>query len=156
MKQAPGGGWELEIKFQLLPGEDLEAVREKLVPSWLTFGLTTMIDEPQTARGGSPLDNPVYETIVDDPARRLSRTRRSGPYFLAWTATDARFFRTARRADLRLLAVPDHEHRHPAGRPRQRALRAARPSRTASSSTRGWSAGWRLTLSANARWQILS
>ncbi len=93
VQESPGGGWELEIKFQLLPGEDLAAVREKLVPGWLTFGLTTMIDEPQSARGGSPLDNRVYKTIVgtlhdsypDAPV---------GPYFLAWTATDSRFFRT--------------------------------------------------------------
>ena len=58
VEEAPGGGWEMVIKFQLLPGEDLAEVREKLVPGWLTFGLTTMIDDPQTARGGSPLDNP--------------------------------------------------------------------------------------------------
>ncbi|HEY0553384.1 MAG TPA: M20/M25/M40 family metallo-hydrolase, partial [Thermoanaerobaculia bacterium] len=38
--EAPGGGWELEIKFQILPGEELAAVRDKLVPPWLTFGLT--------------------------------------------------------------------------------------------------------------------
>ncbi|MFL6290811.1 MAG: M20/M25/M40 family metallo-hydrolase, partial [Thermoanaerobaculia bacterium] len=93
VKEAPGGGWELEIKFQLLPGEDLEAVREKLVPSWLTFGLTTMIDEPQTARGGSPLDNPVYEAVVET-LRDAYPDAPVGPYFLAWTATDARFFRT--------------------------------------------------------------
>ncbi|MEO6193830.1 MAG: M20/M25/M40 family metallo-hydrolase [Thermoanaerobaculia bacterium] len=93
VKEAPGGGWELEIKFQLLPGEELEAVQEKLVPSWLTFGLTTMIDEPQTARGGSPLDNPVYEGIVET-LRDAHPDAPVGPYFLAWTATDARFFRT--------------------------------------------------------------
>jgi acetylornithine deacetylase/succinyl-diaminopimelate desuccinylase-like protein len=93
VEPAPGGGFELLIKFQLLPGEELEAVREKLVPSWLTFGLTTRIDEPLSARGGSPLDNPVFrtlqatihETYPDAPV---------GPYFLPWTATDARFFRT--------------------------------------------------------------
>ncbi|MDX6484287.1 MAG: hypothetical protein QOE95_2058 [Gaiellaceae bacterium] len=93
VEPAPGGGWELLVKFQLLPGEDLAAVREKLVPSWLTFGLTTMIDDPPSARGGSPLDHPVFkaiqatvqETYPDAPV---------GPYFLPWTATDARFFRT--------------------------------------------------------------
>src|SRR5436305_3747211 len=54
VEPARGGGWELEIKFQLLPGEDLESAREKLVPGWLTFGLTTMVDDPQSARAGSP------------------------------------------------------------------------------------------------------
>jgi acetylornithine deacetylase/succinyl-diaminopimelate desuccinylase-like protein len=93
VQEAEGGGYRLLIKFHLLPGEDLESVREKLVPRWLTFGMTTMIDEPPTARGGSPLDHPAFRQIEatlhdeypDAPA---------GPYFLPWTATDARFFRT--------------------------------------------------------------
>jgi carboxypeptidase PM20D1 len=93
VREAPGGGWELDIKFQLLPGEDLEAVREKLVPSWLTFGLTTMVDDPQSARGGSPLDSPVYRTI-EATLRDAYPDAPVGPYFLPWTATDARFFRT--------------------------------------------------------------
>src|SRR5262249_35296453 len=40
VREARGGGWELDIKLQLLPGEDVGSVREKLVPGWLTFGLT--------------------------------------------------------------------------------------------------------------------
>lgn len=93
VKEAPGGGYELEIKFQLLPGEDLAAVREKLVPAWLTFGLTTMIDDPQSARAGSPLDHPVYKTI-EATLHDAYPDAPVGPYFLPWTATDARFFRT--------------------------------------------------------------
>lgn len=93
VKEARGGGYELDIKFQLLPGEDLAAVREKLVPGWLTFGLTTMVDDPQSARGGSPLDNQVYKTI-EATLRDAYPDAPVGPYFLPWTATDARFFRT--------------------------------------------------------------
>jgi acetylornithine deacetylase/succinyl-diaminopimelate desuccinylase-like protein len=93
VEPAPGGGFELLIKFQLLPGEELEAVREKLVPSWLTFGLTTRIDEPLSARGGSPLDNPVFKTI-QQTIHESYPDAPVGPYFLPWTATDARFFRT--------------------------------------------------------------
>jgi len=93
VEPAPGGGWELLVKFQLLPGEDLEAVREKLVPSWLTFGLTTRIDDPPSARGGSPLDHPVFKTI-QQTVHETYPDAPVGPYFLPWTATDARFFRT--------------------------------------------------------------
>jgi aminoacylase len=93
VEPAPGGGWELLVKFQLLPGEDLAAVREKLVPSWLTFGLTTMIDDPPSARGGSPLDHPVFKTI-QATVQETYPDAPVGPYFLPWTATDARFFRT--------------------------------------------------------------
>jgi acetylornithine deacetylase/succinyl-diaminopimelate desuccinylase-like protein len=92
VREAPGGGYEMEIKFQLLPGEDLAAVREKLVPGWLTFGLTTMIDDPQSARAGSPLDNRVFQTI-ETTLRDAYPDAPVGPYFLPWTATDARFFR---------------------------------------------------------------
>jgi acetylornithine deacetylase/succinyl-diaminopimelate desuccinylase-like protein len=91
--EAPGGGWELEIKFQILPGEDLAAVREKLVPSWMTFGLTTLVDDPPSAHAGSPLDTRVYKTIVST-LHDAYPDAPVGPYFLAWTATDARFFRT--------------------------------------------------------------
>jgi acetylornithine deacetylase/succinyl-diaminopimelate desuccinylase-like protein len=91
--EAAGGGWELEIKFQILPGEDLAAVREKLVPNWLTFGLTTLVDDPPSAHAGSPLDTRVYKTIVSTLHDAYPEAP-VGPYFLAWTATDARFFRT--------------------------------------------------------------
>jgi len=92
VEPAPGGGFEMKIKFQLLPGEDLEAVREKLVPSWMTFGVTATIDEPRSARGGSPLDHPVFEKI-QETVREAYPDAPVGPYFLPWTATDSRFFR---------------------------------------------------------------
>lgn len=94
VQEAEGGGYELLIKFQLLPGEDLEAVREKLVPGWLTFGMTTTLDEPETARSGSPLDHAVFQEIQATLKERYPGVP-TGPYFLPWTATDARFFRAA-------------------------------------------------------------
>ena len=92
VEKAPGGGYQLLIKFQLLPHEDLETVREKLVPRWLTFGMTTTLDEPPSARGGSPLDHPVFREI-EATLHDEYPDAPSGPYFLAWTETDARFFR---------------------------------------------------------------
>ncbi|MFL6193418.1 MAG: M20/M25/M40 family metallo-hydrolase [Thermoanaerobaculia bacterium] len=92
VEAAPGGGYQLLIKFQLLPDEDFAAVRERLVPSWLTFGLTTRVDDPDSARAGSPAEGPVYEAIADS-VREAYPDAPVGPYFLAWSATDARFFR---------------------------------------------------------------
>jgi acetylornithine deacetylase/succinyl-diaminopimelate desuccinylase-like protein len=92
VEKAPGGGYQLLIKFQLLPHEELETVREKLVPRWLTFGMTTTLDEPPSARGGSPLDHPVFREI-EATLHDEYPDAPSGPYFLAWTETDARFFR---------------------------------------------------------------
>ncbi|HEX9940453.1 MAG TPA: M20/M25/M40 family metallo-hydrolase [Thermoanaerobaculia bacterium] len=92
VEAAKGGGYQLLIKLQLLPGEDLAAVREKLVPAWLTFGMVTVLDEPLTARRGSPLDHPVLEEI-EATLREEYPDARVGPSFLARTLTDARFFR---------------------------------------------------------------
>jgi acetylornithine deacetylase/succinyl-diaminopimelate desuccinylase-like protein len=91
--EAPGGGYEMEIKFQILPGEELAAVRDKLVPPWLIFGLTTRIDDPPSAHAGSSLNTRVYKTI-ESTLHDAYPDAPVGPYFLAWTATDARFFRT--------------------------------------------------------------
>jgi acetylornithine deacetylase/succinyl-diaminopimelate desuccinylase-like protein len=92
VEKAPGGGYQLLIKFQLLPDEDFATVRERLLPPWMTFGLTVQVDDPDTARGGSPAEGPVYETIAD-AVREAHPDAPVGPYFLAWSATDARFFR---------------------------------------------------------------
>jgi acetylornithine deacetylase/succinyl-diaminopimelate desuccinylase-like protein len=93
VEESAGGGYQLLIKFHLLPGQDLESVREKLVPGWLTYGMTTTLDEPPTARRGSPLDHPVLREIEATLHDEYPGAP-AGPYFLAWTATDARFFRT--------------------------------------------------------------
>ena len=90
---AKGGGYELLIKFQLLPGTELAAVREKLVPGWMTFGLTTRLDEPDSTGAGSPLDHPVFQG-VQAALHDFYPDAPQGPYFLPWSATDARFFRT--------------------------------------------------------------
>lgn len=93
VEAAPGGGYELLIKFQLLPGEELAAVRDRLVPPWLTFGLTTRVDEPDSSRGGSPMNHPVFLSL-QETLRASHPEAPLGPYFLPWTATDSRFFRT--------------------------------------------------------------
>jgi acetylornithine deacetylase/succinyl-diaminopimelate desuccinylase-like protein len=94
VREARGGGWELPIKLQLLPGEEPRAVLAKLVPPWLTFGLTTTLDVPSPAAAGSPLDHPVFREI-QEALHEAYPEAEAGPYFLPWTATDARFFRAA-------------------------------------------------------------
>ncbi len=94
VSEAPGGGYQLLVKLHLLPGQEVSEVLPKLMPRWLTWGLSTTIDEPPTARRGSPADHPVFQEIQDAIGDRYPDVPR-GPWFLPWTATDSRFFRAA-------------------------------------------------------------
>ena len=91
--EAPGGGFEMVIKLHLLPGQELSDVMDEVLPRWLTWGLTRAIDEPPSARHGSPLDHPVFVEIQEALEERYPDAPK-GPWFLPWTATDSRFFRT--------------------------------------------------------------
>jgi acetylornithine deacetylase/succinyl-diaminopimelate desuccinylase-like protein len=77
-----------------LPDEDLAAVKDELVPPWLLHGLSVTLDEPPAAHHGSPSSHPVFQGIQAVLSEAYPKAT-IGPYFLAWTATDARFFRVA-------------------------------------------------------------
>jgi acetylornithine deacetylase/succinyl-diaminopimelate desuccinylase-like protein len=94
VQAAPGGGWEMLIKFHLLPGVELADVRDELLPPALLHGLSVTLDEPPTSRHGSPLDHPVFQTVLATLKERYPQAP-AGPWFLPWTATDSRFFRAA-------------------------------------------------------------
>jgi acetylornithine deacetylase/succinyl-diaminopimelate desuccinylase-like protein len=91
---APGGGYQMLIKLQLLPGSDPRATAARLVPAWLTAGLTTNLYDEGAASAGSPLDHPVMRA-VEATVREVYPDVPVGPLFLPRTATDARFFRAA-------------------------------------------------------------
>lgn len=93
VKEAPGGGWQLLIKIHLLPGALLREELPKLVPPAMLEGLSTTIDEPPAAPSNST-GHPVFAAITETLEEHHSDAP-SGPWFLAWTATDARFFRAA-------------------------------------------------------------
>ncbi len=92
--EAPGGGYQMLVKLQLLPGTDAEAAAERLVPRWLTAGLTTTLYDEGAASFGSPLDHPVLRA-AEATVREVYPDAPVGPLFLPRTATDARFFRAA-------------------------------------------------------------
>lgn len=93
VREAPGGGWQLLIKIHLLPGAKLEEELPKLVPPWMLAGLSHTLDEPPAAASSST-GHPVYRAITETLAERYPDAP-TGPYFLPWTATDSRFFRSA-------------------------------------------------------------
>jgi acetylornithine deacetylase/succinyl-diaminopimelate desuccinylase-like protein len=92
VREAPGGGWQLLIKIHLLPGAKLEEELPKLVPSWMLAGLSYTLDEPPAVASSSTA-HPVYRAIVETLEESYPEAPK-GPYFLPWTATDSRFFRS--------------------------------------------------------------
>ncbi len=90
----PGAGYRLRIAFHLLPGADFEEVRRQLVPEWRLHGLPWTVAAAAGADHGSPLDHPVFRELAEVVGERYPGTA-VGPYFVPWSATDARFFRAA-------------------------------------------------------------
>lgn len=87
-------GYRMRIILHLLPGTDFENARDLLLPVWATHGVTVSIDRPLGANHGSPIDHPAFRLLAE--ALREDHPKATvGPYFLAWSATDARFFRQA-------------------------------------------------------------
>ncbi len=86
------GGWELVVEVHMLPGDELEDVREETVGSWLFHGFDVQVHAESSALHGSPADHPALRAI-ERTVRRHHPDIPVGPMFLPWTATDARFFR---------------------------------------------------------------
>ena len=93
-KTSAGGGWEAPAVFHLLPGVELAAVLDELSPANLTAGTAQAFRLPEGASHGSPTDHPDFLVLLDT-TRELHPGTVVGPYFLAWSATDSRFFREA-------------------------------------------------------------
>jgi acetylornithine deacetylase/succinyl-diaminopimelate desuccinylase-like protein len=91
---AAGGGWELLIMVQLLPGTRFAAVRDELLPPWMMQGLDVTVDEATPGAMPSPTDHPVFREILAT-LRTDFPNFPAGPFFLPATITDARFFRAA-------------------------------------------------------------
>ena len=90
----PEGGFRLRIILHLLPGSDFEHVKQTLLPSWVTTGVSLVMNPPVGAGFGSPIDHPTFEILVE-ALQEAHPQATVGPYFLVWSATDARFFRQA-------------------------------------------------------------
>ncbi len=88
------GSYRLPMMVHLLPGADFESVMAELLPPWLTHGLDVHFDEPLGADAGSSTASRDYR-ILEDALAEVLADAPVGPYFLSWSATDARFFRQA-------------------------------------------------------------
>jgi acetylornithine deacetylase/succinyl-diaminopimelate desuccinylase-like protein len=94
VEEDPDGGYRMTFFFHLFPDSDLKEVRQKLMPNWAIHGANVTLGEPPGTGQGSPLNHPAFETMVEIVDEYYPGTR-VGPHFLAWSATDSRFFREA-------------------------------------------------------------
>ncbi|HVT18448.1 MAG TPA: M20/M25/M40 family metallo-hydrolase [Thermoanaerobaculia bacterium] len=94
VEEAPGGGYQMTVKLQLLPGEKPEDARARLMPSWRTHGFASTLEPTPPGPPSSPVSHPVFQQILAT-IRADHPDFLAGPFFLPWTATDARFFRAA-------------------------------------------------------------
>lgn len=90
----PEGGFRMRVYVHLLPEADRAAVLAELLPESLTLGWTQVVGEDVGARTPSPVDSSDFramQRVIEEAYPEVV----VGPYFLPWTATDSRFFRTA-------------------------------------------------------------
>jgi hypothetical protein len=87
-----GDGYRMKLILHLLPGSSLEETKNRLLPDWATLGTSITLSQPAGAGHGSPVQNRSLQKIFDH-LREAYPHATVGPYFLAWSATDARFFR---------------------------------------------------------------
>lgn len=90
----PEGGFCMPIILHLLPGSDFELAKAKLLPAWATSDVSLTIEPPGGAGHGSSPQHPAVD-VLTDAVLEVYPQANVGPYFLPWSATDARFFRLA-------------------------------------------------------------
>ena len=86
------GGWQMMLSVQLIPGADAETVLAERLPPWRLHGLSVTVYDEGAASHGSAPGHEVIEIAREVLAERYPGTP-SGPLFLPWTLTDARFLR---------------------------------------------------------------
>jgi acetylornithine deacetylase/succinyl-diaminopimelate desuccinylase-like protein len=94
VEPSPGGGYQLLIMLHLLPGLRAADVRDQLLPPWALHGLQTSLYEVPGSPPPSSTTHPVFREILATLKTEYPDVT-AGPFFLPWTATDARFFRAA-------------------------------------------------------------
>jgi acetylornithine deacetylase/succinyl-diaminopimelate desuccinylase-like protein len=94
VEETADGHYRVRILLHLLPGSDVESLRARLLPDWMLHGLAVTEQPPLGTNEGSPIDDPAFLTVLET-VREFYPDTLVGPHFLAWSATDSRFFREA-------------------------------------------------------------
>jgi acetylornithine deacetylase/succinyl-diaminopimelate desuccinylase-like protein len=92
VEKSPGGGYQLRVVIQLIPGAEFDQVRTELLPKWLTHGLNVRMEPQAAGHMVSSTDHPVYLHAQSILEENLSGSGTVGPWILTWSGTDSRFF----------------------------------------------------------------
>ncbi len=94
VEEDPAGGYRMRVFAHLLPEADRDSVLAELLPESLTLGTVSHVGEDLGGRTPSPVDSADFRALQNGVAEAFPEAI-VGPYFLPWTATDARFYRAA-------------------------------------------------------------
>jgi acetylornithine deacetylase/succinyl-diaminopimelate desuccinylase-like protein len=87
------GGYSMRLILQLLPWQPLDEAVESVLPGGLpAFATAAEIPHGPIPVGG--LDHPIFD-FIERHLQKVYPEFVHGPLFIAWAATDARFFRAA-------------------------------------------------------------
>ena len=92
VRRSPEGGWVVRMALSLVPGADPEREIERLLPPWLTGGLSVTRTEPEAFDGVSSVDHPVYRGLAER-LREESGGAPVGPFVISSVITDSRLLR---------------------------------------------------------------
>lgn len=92
--QARAQGYEMRISLHLLPDSDLDAVLSRLLPEWMVHGVALEVVDPTPATVASSTSHPAFVALSSVLKERFGEIPQ-GPFFIPFSATDARFFRSA-------------------------------------------------------------
>jgi len=94
VREGEGGGYELPVMVQALPGSSLEEALADTLEPGLGAGLTYNLRPVGGAGEASPVAHPAFRTLAAVVAAKYPGVH-VGPYLLPWSYSDARLFRAA-------------------------------------------------------------
>lgn len=92
VREAPEGGYELEVRLLLLPGVELDEALPEILPAWVRGGVAMTLVEPSAPTLGSSPRDPAFLAIQAVLAERYPGVP-AGPWLPDGSITDARFVR---------------------------------------------------------------
>jgi acetylornithine deacetylase/succinyl-diaminopimelate desuccinylase-like protein len=94
IERAPGGqGWMMQLTLGLLPDIEVDAAMDRLLPEWITHGVSLVRLPDDGPAPVSPIDHPIFVAIGETIEARYGKVPH-GPFYQTRSTNDARLFRS--------------------------------------------------------------